>query len=286
MNECNKRFLERNGIVIEDICTRIDCHIHSRDEENPIIAQYNFQTNDEREMVSVADIVGYDTFERSQDTNIFLSMDRFFDEKGKPYSTRSLGMLEYDKENIIENLRQSFRDEPISLIETGEGTYAVLSNGLHRYTLLRILYLSEAVQANGNREKLAELAKKYTIPADVTGIDFDKTYCKYLLKHITTEDQEWNITDIYTEYDRNYRATGNCVITYGNGETEVLTNEELLALTKERVFEDEHFKDNYQTLQKMYNKYPSFALFIDEEFSDIIPLQREELSKEGTNKTW
>lgn len=286
MNDCNKRFLERNGIVIEDICTRIDCHIYSREEKNPIIANYGFQTEDEREMVSIADIVGYDTFERGIDTNIFLSMDRFFDEQGKPYSTRSLGMLEYDKENIIENLKQSFRNEPISLIETGEGKYTVLSNGLHRYTLLRILYLSEAAQANGDKEKLEELGKKYTIPADVTGIDLDKTYCKYLLKHIRTEDQEWNIEDVRAEYDSNYRLTGKCVIRYGNGKTESLTNKELLVLTKQRVFEDEHFKDNYPILQNMYNRYQSFAIFMDDEFSDIIPMQREEISKEGLNNQW
>ena len=131
MNECNKRFLERNGIVIEDICTRIDCHIYSREEINPIIAQYNFQRKKEKEMISVADIVGYDTFERSKDTNIFLSMDRFFSEKGSTYSTRSIGMLNYNKENIIESLKQSFKNEPISLVETGEGTYTVLNNDIH-----------------------------------------------------------------------------------------------------------------------------------------------------------
>lgn len=286
MNECNKRFLERNGIVIEDICTRIDCHIYSREEINPIIAQYGFQKPEERDMVSVADIVGYDTFERSQNTNIFLSMDRFFAEEGTTYSTRSTSMLQYDKENIIEALKQSFKNEPISLIETGEGTYTVLTNGLHRYTLLRALYLSEAAQANGNIKKLAELSKKYTIPADVTGIDFDKTYCKYLLKKVKSDDKEWNVVDVRTEYDSNNIPTGNAVIEYGSGEKEVLSNELLLTLTKERVGEDENYINNYPEIQAMYDRYLSFAMFMDEEFSDIIPLQRDELSKEGKDNSW
>ena len=142
------------------------------------------------------------------------------------------------------------------------------------------MYLSEAAQANGNKEKLKEIAKKYTIPADVASVDFDKTYCKYLLKKVKTDDKEWNVVNVSTHYDSNYVPTGKAVIEYGNGETEVLSNNQLLDLTKKRVYEDEQYMDNYSEIQYMYNKYPSFAMFMDEEFFDIIPLQRDELSKE------
>ena len=286
MNECNKRFLERNGIVIEDVCSKVDTHIYSSKEVNPIIADYGFQTKDTKTRVSIANIVGYDTFDKSKDTNIFLSMDRFFEDTGGVYSTRSTGMLEYDKENIMDKLKQSFKDQPISLTETGEGTYTVLDNGLHRYTLLRILYLSEAAEVNGNKEKLAELEKKYTIPAYVRGIDLDKTYCKYLLTNVKSKDVDLNVVDVTTEYDSNYKTTGNAIIEYQTGEVQIVNNEQLLALTKEKILEDESFKEHYSTLQSLYNKYDSFAMFMDEEFSDIIPLQRDELSKGGINKTW
>lgn len=284
MNECNEKFLKENGIIIEDVCSSIDCHIYSSMEENHIIAQYGFHTNSQRELISVADIVGYDTSYRGGNTNIFLSMDQFFDDKGSVYSTRSVGMLDYNKDNIIDNLKQSFEEQPISLIETGEGKYTVLDNGLHRYTLLRILYLSEAAKANGNKEQLADLAKKYTIPAAVTEIDLDKTYCKYLLNKVKTDDKEWNVVDISTEYDSNNKPTGKAIVEYGNGETESLTNEDLLALTKERVYEDESFKDNYSVIQHDYDKYPSFAMFMEEEFSDIITLEKTDLTKEGIIK--
>ena len=283
MKECNKRFLERNGISIEDICSRIDCHIYNNMEINPIVSSYEFQTKKGTEMISIADIVGYDTEYRDVIPNIFLSMDSFFDDRGDGYHTRSVGMLDYDKENIIEKLKRSFEIEPISLIETGEGTYTIFSNGLHRYTLLRILYLSEAANANGDKEKLAELAKKYTIPADVTGVDLDKTYCKYLLNRVTATDDEWRVMDVKTEYDARYRATGNVVVEYANKEKDVLSNELLLLLTKERIAEDETFKENFSELQRMYDKYLSFRQFIDEKFSTLIPLQKREEIEKGIN---
>ena len=168
------------------------------------------------------------------------------------------------------------------LIEAERGKYTVLDNGLHRYTLLRILYLSELAQANGDEKKIAELAEKYTIPAYVTGIDTEKTYCKYLLKQVRNENDELDIANISAEYDDKHNTrTGNVVIEYINGQEQIVDIEELLALTKEKILADKSFKErNYSTLQSMYNKYDSFAAFIDEdEFLDIIPLQREEASK-------
>ena len=283
MNECNKKFLERNGIIIEDISSKINCTIRSSMDENPIIASYAFQKEAEREMISVADIVGYDSECRGINSkNIFLSLDNFFKEGGDGYHSRSLGLLEYNRDNIIEKLKESFINDPMSLIETGEGTYTILNNGLHRYTLLRALYLSEVADAHGNKEKIAELANKYTIPASVTGVDLDKTYCKYLLTKARCGDEEWDIADVRTEYDSEYRATDNVIIKYGNGRKEVLDTEQLLNLTKERVAEDKDFKKNYPELQYSYNKYLSFAMFIQEEFSDIIQLQeREQENKKG-----
>lgn len=281
MNDCNRRFLERNGILVGEVCSATDCHIYSSREINHIVADYNFQAKEQSEMISVADIVGYDTKSRRVSTNIFLSMDFFFDEKGRNYEKRSLGMLEYDKNNIIQKLKQSFTQEPVSLIETGEGTYTVLTNGLHRFTLLRILYLSEVAKAKGDKRKLAELRKKYTIPAKVTGVDLDKTYCKYLLTKAKCGDKAWDIVDVLTHYDSNCRPTGKSVIKYGSGKKEVLTDKLLLDLTKVRIAEDPNFKRNYPELQKSYNRYPSFREFIDSDFKGIIALEKQNLEQKG-----
>ena len=150
------------------------------------------------------------------------------------------------------------------------------NNGIHRYTLLRILYLSEVTKANGNKEKIEEIRKRYTIPAKVTSVDLDKTYCRYLLTKAKCGNEDWDIVDVSTQFDRLHRPTGNSIIEYGNGKKEVLTNELLLHLTRTRVAEDPDFKTHYPELQQAYNKYQSFREFVDAELSGIITLEKQQ----------
>lgn len=280
MNACNKRFLERNGISIEQVCSSVDCNIHSRMEENPIVASYNFQTEEQIERISVADIIGYEANNKGG-KNIFFSMDYFFDDDASGYRGRSVGMLEYNENNILEQLKYSFEREPISLIETGEGHYNVYYNGFHRYTLLRILYLNEVSKAKGDKEELAWLRKKYTIPAKVIGVDLDKTYCKYFLTKAKCGEEEWDIIDICTHYNSENQQTENCVIKYGSGKEEVLTNEQLRDLTRERVAEDVDFIKRNPQIQQAYNRYPSFRDFVDVELAGIFTLELQNTEEKG-----
>lgn len=284
MNKCNEEFLRRNGIVVEEVCSKVDYMIHNNQKENPIVANYGMQTKSKERLVSVADIVGYDSALYGLDENIFLTMDRYFSDKGDSYHTRSTGMLAYNKDNIIEKLYDSFEKEPMSLIETGEGTYTVLNNGLHRYTLLRILYLSEEAKANGDKEKLSELAEKYKIPASVTGIDLDKTYCKFLLSMVKDTNNDYDVIDVEEDYNEKYRNSGKCIVVYANGEKERLDKNQLLEMTRQRIYEDETFKKNYPMLQNLINKYNSFEKTIQEKFSDVIPLSRTETKEKGTRE--
>ena len=63
---------------------------------------------------------------------------------------------------------------------------------------------------------------------------------------------------------------------YANGQKESLSNELLLMLTKERVLEDKNFSRHNRDLQRAYDRCPSFRDFMDAEFSDIIPLKKNE----------
>ena len=52
---------------------------------------------------------------------------------------------------------------------------------MHRFSVLRTLYLIEMMHAKGNIEKEKEIHEKYRIPALVENIDYIKTYSNYLL---------------------------------------------------------------------------------------------------------
>ena len=277
MNKCNEEFLKRNGINLEEVCQNVDTHIYNVEEINEIVANYNFQGETKLKKVSVADIVGHN---EKITTNIFGSLDNFFNENGRGYETRSLSMLEYNKDNIIEGLQKSFDIEPIQLLETGEGNYTVFINGLHRFTVLRALYLSEVANAKGNKEELERLAEKYTIPAKITEIELEKTYCKYLLNRAYPKDPQMDVKRLYNQYDENFNRTGKVIIEYSNGEKAILDNEELMLLTKQRDKDSINLQDLPLRLQNNYNKYKSFRTFMDANFSDLIPRQKEDLEEE------
>lgn len=281
MKKCNEEFFRNNGINIEETYQAVDSRIYSREEINPIVTNYNFQGREEERIISVADIVGYDTEYRNIPKNIFQSMDYFFNENGSGYETRSLDMLEYNSDNVMEGLQKSFEAEPISLIETGEGSYTVANNGLHRFTILKILYLSEVAKAKGEPEELARLAEKYKIPANVTTVDLEKTYCKYLLLRAFQKDEYQDIADISSVLDDDYEYTGETRIEYFSGEQLTLDNAELIELTRQRVKESENIKDLQSQLQQVYNQHKSFRIFMDANFSDLIPLQKQELEERG-----
>lgn len=175
MNKSNEVFLKRNGINPEEVSKKVDCVIYSQDRLNPIVSEYGFLIPKGIGQVSVVDIVGYySDSRRNSGRSIFETMDDFFDSEGDGYHSRSIGMLEYDNDNILNSLNYSFNFEPITVCETGEnGKYTIYTNGLHRFTVLKTLCLKELADADGDEQKIEEIKRKYTIPADVTGVNLE-----------------------------------------------------------------------------------------------------------------
>lgn len=259
MNSENFIFFANNGFLITDVAENVDGHIYSPTEVNKIVADFGFQKGYRKKNVSIADIVGYDSEFHGNFDNIFDSMDYFFDEYGSLYQKRSTKMLEYSKDDIIEGLSSSFEIEPMSLIETGEGTYTVFTNGLHRYTLLRALYLCEASKVQGDEDALSALKEKYTIPANVQEIDLDKTYCAFLLDYVAGS----GVKSINAEFDSMHNITSNAKVTFTDGTSKSLNNKELIELTDEKVKSEKLLPFIVQNYTK---KYPSFKQFIDDNF--------------------
>lgn len=73
-------------------------------------------------------------------------MGNFFGDKNDGYHTRSLGMLDYTSEEIVPKLQNSFEVEPMILDEVDDGKYCISTNGMHRYTILRIHYLLDKLK--------------------------------------------------------------------------------------------------------------------------------------------
>ncbi len=252
MNLCNEEFLKRNKIDKNELTKNVDSKIYSFSEINPLAEIVYFQKREERKNISIANIVGYNYQFYSAPNDIIESLDNFFDSEGDGYHSRSVGILEYDRDYILDKLQDSFKMEPMVVADTGEGKYTISTNGLHRFTVLRLLYLSEVVQAKGDPRKLDELEKKYTIPVQLQGIEFEKTYCKYLIKQ--TQDPNirgFRISKIDSCIDEN----GKYDVTLCKGwdkEKEVrMTQEQLENLLREisdisSEFTQDHITDNVE----------------------------------------
>ena len=63
MNEENMKFLRKNGIDIYEINEKVNCYIYSREEENPIVANYAFYKPVRKGEMSISSIIGYDTYQ-------------------------------------------------------------------------------------------------------------------------------------------------------------------------------------------------------------------------------
>ena len=273
MNSCNEEFLMRNEIDPRNLMEKVNCRMYDQSEINSIVYDHGFQQNKGLGQVSVADIIGYYSIWGSRSSNIFENLDNLFDSYGDGYHSRSVGMLSYNQDNILEELNRSFTIEPISVCETGEGQYTIFNNGLHRFTVLKILYLKEMAEANGNIEEIERIKNKYTIPAKITGINLEQTYCKYLLRDVMLPD--YSIRNIESHYDKNYHNTGNIEFTYSSGEKRVIDTEEFIKLTKDKL-KEQLPKDRYISyiLQNTMSRYQSFKKFIEDYFNDIITLPK------------
>ena len=79
-------------------------------------------------------------------------------------------------------LKTSFEYEPLYALNVENGKYLITTNGLHRFTVLRILYLKDFQEALGNPQKIEEVKEKYKIPMAISEIDSTKAYLEYMIR--------------------------------------------------------------------------------------------------------
>lgn len=262
MNADIERFFKKNGIEPMDLALIPIARTQAPDEINEIIANYGFRKPSERRNISIADIVGYDYNWMEVNPYIVYSLDSFFDSKGDGYHSRSVGLLDYTSNDVMDKV--VFEHEIIAVDEMGDNKYVISYNGLHRYTVLRVLYLNEVMHARGNNEKLAKLREKYTIPVSCRGVDLFKTYSKYMLMKFSC-----GVRDIEKEYDSDtWEYTGRLVIIQDNNERSLIeSDQELMKLV---ISKADIINQNISDLQGDYNRYPSFRRFLEKYYSRYI----------------
>lgn len=262
MNNDVIKFIKRNNMDLKKLLKSPASRIDSTKDVNTIINNYGVFNGEEDSHVSVADVVGYD-YGHNMSNNLLLNLANFFDSKGNGYHSRSIGMLNYSSDEIIEKLGASFKKEPIVIKQLTGNNYLVDSNGLHRYAVLRAHFINESYGLDVNSEKYWELKEKYKIPVKLKKVDLIKTYSNFLLS--INPDFDYHLE---LEINKNYEYTGNVILSSSNNKRLILDNNTLIDFL-EQVLANTQNRDYFDRISRYVKKYISFDFFININFPNI-----------------
>ena len=281
MNNTILNFLSREKIDINKINNLEENHIYSASDINYIIDRNKIlKNNNLKKKISIADIKGYNYTFYCLSRNCIENISRFFNEQGSGYETRSIGMLDYTSENIVEKLTYSFDREPIYLIEADKNKYIIGDNGLHRFHILKIHFLKElSLLENYNTTEINNLKKKYTIDVKVSEVDFFKSYSKYILRKLAS--LQGKKLDLEAEIDGHWNYTGNVILKYfdypytedilNDNQLKTLLNTTLTNFLNNKTITKNEFKQFFDLIENAYNNYDSFKEFFIENLQQLIP---------------
>lgn len=283
-------FLERNNIPIMDV-PQITERIIEPIEIDSILEELVISTEEVSTNISIADILGYAS-PRKRD--IIESISEFFDGQKDGYHKRSIGMLNYTPDNIMAGLERSFDVEPMKVREVEPGSCFISGNGMHRFTILKIMYLIEKYRG----ADIEKLRQKYTIPVFLNKVDKIKTYCSYLIRQFSD-----NI-HVYSEIDNDHHKTDKVEVINGTtNTTRILADEELIIFTTELLRDINLDIPKLLSLSKHVEKNPSFYEFLNTYFKDLLievekfieykntctnphDLNDYKITKKGDSSTW
>ena len=257
-NEDAKTFFRRNGIFEEDF-SKIDMNLRRLVDsslEDSVLESIAIYDDAKKKDIFIGDILGYN-YPSSSD--IFLSMGDFFDTEGDQYHIRSIGMLELDKEELLKRLAYSFVVEPIQIKEIHDNRYFIDSNGLHRFTVIKLHYIMEKYR--GMDDTL--LREKYTFPVMARKLDRVKTYLAYLVSILDDGIK------VKKYIDEEYRYTGQ-ILVIENGEKKIFSDEAFVLYVRDLIAIYGVDVSNLFRLDNHVEKNDSFRNFLETYFPDLV----------------
>lgn len=264
LNDDVLNFIKRHNMDLKRLLQYDSSQLSTTNDINRIIGNYGYFSENEDAFVSVADIIGYNYIHDPQNKNLFLNFDNFFDSQGDRYHSRSIGMLNYSSDEIIEKLDRSFKEEPMVVEAITSDKHVISTNGLHRYMVLRAHFINESYGLDKESLDYKKVREKYKIPVKLKKVDLIKTYANFLLS--THPDFECYMR---SEFDNNYKYTGRVTLELLNNKRLTLNDDGLIKFLKQ-ILTNTKCPDYFDRINKYSIKYDSFRTFIDGSFPDII----------------
>lgn len=262
INKDTKKFLIRNQIDIKKFENKKESYIYDPYEINRLVARYGFHYEPEDAFISIADIIGYEK-NITQSYNIFHSISYYFESNIDEYHSRSVDLLNYYSDDLLKVLKNSFLIDSMAVKEIANKKYVLITNGFHRYTLLRAHFVNESYNMDITSDEYLRLKKKYEIPIQLHKLDLTKTYCKLLLLNNPNFKGK-----IKSELDNNYQNTGNVILELESNKEIVTSDDELIEIIR-LLIRNTNNEDYFKLISYYYYNYEDFKLFIKNYFSEI-----------------
>ena len=259
-NNTIRKFLKKNELDYTFVDNNKNAICYNKREINLIVSKYGMYKNKIVKKVCIDRIIGKD---RGKSQNILNELNDLFDESGEGYKKRSVSMLDYDSDEIVTKLKNSFFTEMIELKEIGQEKYIIGNNGMHRVNLLRMHYFNELNKCSNDKE-IDNLKKKYIIDVAVENLDIVKTYSRYLISLINSD------MTIEDEIDESYLKTENIVLYDENNKYKKLDNNDLIKFIASNIDKilEKGFKEELIELYKSDEYFKEYVKLFPENFLD------------------
>ena len=245
-------FCERNGISKSDIDKIYESDMIKNNKLtriNPIVHTYGIRdiSGPEEKDILVSDIIGFEPY--NDKSNLFGILNTCYSDNNNSYGIRANDKLRLSKEEMLKEMESTLSYEPITLDEI-EGKLLVSHNGCHRASILKLLYIDEALKGINEQD----LNEKYKFKGKVSKYDMTMTYMNYMLQMMGAVDY------IKIEYNEMGKPTGNYEIVSDTKTS--ATKDDVINLFNEALRKNPDKVDLSSI--NMYASIPSFKDFLKE----------------------
>ncbi len=240
--------------------------IYSPGDVNRIIRDNYFPLKEGREnkKINIANIVGSYT-QKNGSTNILDTMCEYFRYGGDKYSSRDNDFLNFES---FEEAIKSFKNKPIDVKEYDNGNYLVSDDGIHKYMILRMLYLDDYFKGKITAKKFKN---DYMVPVTVERIDLDMTYSQFMLRELF---------GIHSKIER--KSENKFIVDLEYGKDEKYCKEVNRKIIKNIIDEALDYLPSKQlvNIKRAYQEYDTFREYIDDNY----PGDLEKIMKAGKGR--
>lgn len=248
-NDIVNNFLVFHEIEPNVISKKVDTRLYSKEYFLGILSSYVIYKPQRIDEVSIGDIYGCNFELKKPNISVFELLSDYFKEdkkkkenrfdKKQDYFNRSNENIFLSSNQMIEKSNNCSEHITVSKIDIENNINLIYTNGMHRFLLLKSIYLKILSLFP---DKINEIKERFKIKVLLSEIDEIKTFCFFIMDHYYSKINK-NV-GYKLEY-KDYKMTGRLMIGIGENnefsEHLIFNDDELIEFIKPMVLDDLDF---------------------------------------------